>query len=293
MEITEDIRHLVAIALREDLGQIENNQSNFIGDITSQSTIDPKQEITASMISRDYGVIAGVDIARYVFETISPEIDIKIDTNDGEKASPKQKIITVNGNAQKILQAERTALNFLTHLSGIATETARYVDAVSHTNAKILDTRKTLPGWRILQKHAVKMGGGENHRIGLYDMVLIKDNHIAAAGGVSQALNGVKASDNLIKATNPDVKIEIEVDTLDQLKDVIDHGTAEFVLLDNMRDEELAKAIQMCEGKIKTEASGGIDFNSIKQIAESGVDYISIGALTHSVKVFDIGLDIE
>jgi len=286
MDITEDIQQLVAIALREDLGKIENNKTNFIGDITSLSTISSSKIITAYMVSRENGIVAGTDVAKYVYETVSPEVKVEVITKDGESVSPKQKIITVTGNAQKILQAERTALNFLTHLSGIASETARYVDAVSHTNARILDTRKTLPGWRILQKHAVKMGGGENHRMGLYDMVLIKDNHVAAAGGVTQALDRVRKA-------NPNVKIEIEIDTLEQLQNVIDHGTAEFVLIDNMRGADLIKAVAMCNGKIKTEASGGIDFNSIKEVAESGVDYISIGALTHSVQVFDIGLDIN
>lgn len=285
MDITEDIQQLVTISLREDLDNI--------GDITTQSTIDKNKSITASMVARENGVIAGTEIAAYVFSQIDPTVQVKIHIKDGEKITSKQKIITVSGNAQNILQAERTALNFLTHLSGIATETARYVQTVSHTDTKILDTRKTLPGWRILQKHAVEMGGGQNHRMGLYDMVLIKDNHIAAAKGVTQALDRIKASDNLIKATNPDVKIEIEVDTLGQLQEVIDHGTADIVLLDNMRGNDLTKAISMCKGKIKTEASGGIDLTTIKDIAESGVDYISIGALTHSVKVFDIGLDIE
>ena len=185
------------------------------------------------------------------------------------------------------MQAERIALNFLSHLSGIATETSKYVKAVSHTKAKILDTRKTLPGYRMLQKHAVKMGGGHNHRMGLHDMILIKDNHIAAAGGIVPALEKVKAA-------NSKVKIEIEVDTLEQLQTVMPfHDIIDFVLLDNMPPSVLKEALKIIEGKILSEASGGINMNTVVAIAESGVDYISIGALTHSVKVFDIGLDSE
>ena len=293
MKITEDIKALVEIAIREDLGEIEGNKTEFTGDITTQATIEFSDIVSASMVARESGIIAGVDIAKYVFNRISPDIDVTLHLSDGAPVAPQDKILTVNGKAQDILQSERIALNFLTHLSGIATETARYVDAVSHTQAKILDTRKTLPGWRILQKHAVKMGGGNNHRMGLYDMVLIKDNHIAAAGGVTKSLNRVQASHNELKATNPDIKIEIEVDTLEQLDKVIAHGGADIVLLDNMPPADLSTAVQKCDGKIITEASGGITLESIVAVAESGVDYISSGALTHSVKVFDIGLDFE
>lgn len=278
MLITDDIKALLEIAIREDLGKDKI-------DITSSSTIAPDTIITAHIISREEGIIAGTGIAKYVFEHIALNVDVALHLQDGDKVKPQNKIITVTGNAQNILKSERIALNFLTHLSGIASETARYVEAVSHTKAKILDTRKTLPGWRILQKHAVKMGGGQNHRMGLYDMVLIKDNHIAAAGGIPPALDRVRAA-------NPEVKIEIEVDTLDQLQEVLNHGTAEIVLLDNMPPSDLKTAVDMCAGKLITEASGGINMDTVKAIAESGVDYISIGALTHSVKVFDIGLDV-
>lgn len=278
MEITKEIETLVALALKEDLGDS--------GDITVQSTISDRTIITADMVAREDGIVAGTDIAKYVFNTVDPDINVTIKIADGESVKAKDTILRVSGNAQNILQAERTALNFLTHLSGIATETARYVEAVKSTGAEILDTRKTLPGWRLLQKHAVKMGGGKNHRMGLYDMVLIKDNHIAACGGIIAALDKTKA-------TNPGTKIEIEVDTLDQLKEVLDHGTADIVLLDNMRGDTLKQAASLCKGKIITEASGGITFEGIRAIAEAGVDYISIGALTHSVRVFDIGLDIS
>lgn len=284
MIITEDIKALVDIAIREDLGEIEGNKTGFIGDITTQSTINLDDIITTSMVSRDSGVICGVDVAVYVFNKIAPSISIETHLQDGAPVKPKDRIITLHGNAQEILQAERIALNFMTHLSGISTQTARFVAAVKHTKAKVLDTRKTLPGWRVLQKHAVKMGGGQNHRMGLYDMVLIKDNHIAAAGGIIHALDRAQKA-------NPSVKIEIEVDTIDQLKDVISHGTADIVLLDNMPPDVLKQAVCLCDGQIKTEASGGITLESVVAVAESGVDYISSGSLTHSVTVFDIGLD--
>ena len=284
MEITQDFKDLVEIAIREDLGQSNSNKTEFIGDITTQSTINPDDIISPSMISREEGIVCGVDAAQYVFKRIAPHVEFTAHLKDGQSVKPKDKILTVHGAAQDILQSERIALNFITHLSGIASETARFVQAISHTKAKILDTRKTLPGWRHLQKHAVKMGGGQNHRMGLYDMVLVKDNHIAAAGGIIEALDRVKAA-------NPNVKIEIEVDTLEQLEDVLKHGTADIVLLDNMPPSDLKNAVDMCAGQLITEASGGVNMDSVVAIAESGVDYISIGALTHSVTVFDIGLD--
>lgn len=285
MEISQDLKDLVEIAIREDLGQSNSNKTNFIGDITTQSTISSDDIISPSMVSREEGIICGVDIAKYVFNVIAPSVEVTLHLQDGDAVQPKDKILTLNGAAQDILQSERIALNFITHLSGIATETSQYVKAVSHTKAQILDTRKTLPGWRGIQKYAVKMGGGTNHRMGLYDMVLIKDNHIAATGGITQALDRVSRA-------NSSVKIEIEVDTLEQLQEVIDYGGADIVLLDNMSPETLKQAVSMTNGALITEASGNVNMDTVVGIAESGVDLISIGALTHSVKVFDIGLDI-
>lgn len=279
MNITDDIKTLVDIAFHEDLGST--------GDITTQSTIDSETEITTHFVSRETGIIAGIPLSRYCLEKQDSSLTITEHLSDGDKANPKDKIMSVTGKAQSILQAERIALNFMTHLSGIATETSKYVGAVSHTKAKILDTRKTLPGYRVLQKYAVKTGGGYNHRMGLHDMVLIKDNHIAAAGGIIPALEKVKEA-------NPDVKIEIEVDTLEQLQEVMKfEDIVDFVLLDNMPPAQLKDALQIIRGKIFSEASGGVNMDTVVGIAESGVDYISIGALTHSVKVFDIGLDSE
>lgn len=276
MEITEDIVHLIQAAFTEDLGED--------GDVTSALTIPEDKIITTTMNAREMGVIAGIPLAIEVFKTFDDTLDIQTFMEDGSKVSPKQKILSVTGKARSILSAERVALNFISHLSAIATQTATYVEAVKGTNARIFDTRKTLPAYRALQKYAVKMGGGTNHRIGLYDMILIKDNHIAAAGSVKAALDAVQNTKNL--------KIEIEVDTLEQLDEVLTHGGADIVLLDNMNPDMLKIAVEKVNGQMLTEASGGINMDSVRAIAQSGVDYISIGALTHSVKVFDIGLDI-
>jgi nicotinate-nucleotide pyrophosphorylase (carboxylating) len=266
------------MAFREDLGSR--------GDITTQATISPSQKITARLVARQNGVVAGIDLAQFIFEEMDDTLEFFQHVKDGDPVFKGGRILTVKGRAQSILQAERIALNFLTHLSGIATQTAQYVQAVAHTQAKILDTRKTLPGYRELQKYAVKTGGGENHRMGLHDMILVKDNHIAAAGGVKKALDKVKAA-------NPETKVEIEVDTLEQFGEVIAHGGADIVMLDNMSITRMAQAAKLAKGKIKTEASGGVTLESVREIAETGVDYISIGALTHTVPNFDIGLDFE
>jgi nicotinate-nucleotide pyrophosphorylase (carboxylating) len=236
------------------------------------------------MRSRRDGVAAGIKVAEMVFKNIDPSLNVTIFVKSGERVKPGTDFLSVEGSAASILSAERTALNFVTHLSGIATHTRRYVDLVAHTDATILDTRKTLPGLRALQKYAVASGGGTNHRFGLYDAILIKDNHIAVAGGIASALDAVKGRSE---------KIEIEVDTLDQLQDVLDHGGAQVVLLDNMDIPTLTRAVAMAKRRILTEASGGVNLDTVRSIAETGVDYISIGAITHSAPALDVGLDIE
>lgn len=278
MEITPEITDLIRAALREDLSDT--------GDITSKATIPTDKIITTTMRTRENGVLAGIDVAIKVFQEIDNSLKLTPKAKDGDKLTVGQDILTIEGNAQNVLTAERTALNFMTHLSGIATATAKYVEAVTGTNAKILDTRKTLPAYRTLQKHAVKMGGGKNHRMGLYDAILIKDNHIATAGSIANALNAAKEQ-------NPNIKIEIEVDTLKQLQEVLDNGNASIVLLDNMTPDLLKQAVTLVNGQLQTEASGGINLDTVREIAEAGVDYISIGALTHSVKTLDIGLDFQ
>ena len=276
MDITPEVLDLIRAALREDLSDA--------GDITSNATIPADKSITATMCARENGVLAGLDVAIQVFKEVDVTLTLTPKAKDGDLLTTGQDILVIEGNAQNILTAERTALNFMTHLSGIATQTAKYVEAVKGTNAQILDTRKTLPAYRVLQKHAVKMGGGTNHRMGLYDAILIKDNHIASAGGISQALNAAKAMNK---------KIQIEVDTLEQLQEVLDNGNANSVLLDNMSPEQLKQAATLVNKRLTTEASGGINLDTVRSIAETGVDYISVGALTHSVKTFDIGLDIK
>lgn len=276
MDFSPETINLIRIALREDLGDL--------GDITSQATIPESKKIKAIMRAREDGIAAGTDLAARVFQEVDDTLTITQKIKDGDPLKKDQDILIIEGNARSILKAERVALNFISHLSGIATETAKYVAAVKETKAKILDTRKTLPAYRTLHKHAVKMGGGTNHRFGLHDMILIKDNHIATAGGINPALD-------LAQKSNHDVKIEIEVDTLEQLQEVLEHGSADIVMLDNMAPDPLKEAVKIIDGQLITEASGGVNLETVRAIAESGIDLISVGALTHSVTALDIGLD--
>lgn len=265
---------LIKVALEEDLG------SN--GDITSLATIPTDKKITTTINTREDGILSGVDVAKRVFGEVDKTLNVQNHLKDSDAFKAGSTILTISGNAQNILKAERTALNFLSHLSGIATQTSKYVNAVKGTNAKIYDTRKTLPAYRQLGKQAVKDGGGHNHRFGLYDAILIKDNHIAAAGSIENALNAAQGKSNFI---------QIEVDTLEQLKDVLKNGNAHAVLLDNMNAEKLSEAIDIIDGRLITEASGGITLKNIKEIAETGIDRVSIGALTHTITPIDFGLD--
>jgi len=277
-------RPLIKQALKEDLGK---------GDITSRYTVDPQAQGLALIMAKQEGVLAGIDICRQVFLQVDPELAIEININDSQTVDLGQVVMNIQGRAQSILAAERTALNFLQHLSGIASLTAKYVEAVSGTRAKILDTRKTTPGWRRLEKYAVACGGGENHRMGLYDMVLIKDNHIEAAGGVSAAVQLVR--DGIKKS----IKIEVEVQNLPQLEEAIALGP-DVVMLDNMKSEMMAEACRMVwsspardQGKLKIEASGNVSLDNVRKIAECGVDYISVGALTHSAPALDFSLRLK
>lgn len=272
------IEDIVRRALLEDLGHGH--------DSTTQALIPQGHQGKLVMKAREAGTLAGADIARTVFSLFDESLDITIHCEDGHALSPGQEIVSVKGNAQSILSAERTALNFMSHLSGIASETEKYVDAAHGTKAAITCTRKTLPGLRAVQKYAVRMGGGKNHRFGLDDGILIKDNHIALAGGVKQAI--ARAREN----AGHMVMLEIEVDTLSQLEEVLQHKV-DAVLLDNMGPEMLAEAVAVIDGRALAEASGGITLAGIPAIAASGVDLISVGALTHSVRALDIGLDID
>lgn len=274
-----EIEAAVTRALEEDLGRA--------GDITSIATIPEDRDGRAALVARQPGVIAGLPLVATAFRRLASEIAITPHARDGASVQRGAKLMTISGNARAILGAERVALNFLGHLSGIATATAAFVAVIAHTKARIICTRKTTPGLRALEKYAVRCGGGYNHRFGLDDAILIKDNHIAVAGGIGPVLERAKGTAGHL------VKIEIEVDSLAQLKEVLDVGLADVVLIDNFDPAAMRKAVDMVAGRLVIEASGGITLESAAAIAETGVDYLSSGALTHSVRNLDVGLDIE
>jgi nicotinate-nucleotide pyrophosphorylase (carboxylating) len=273
------IEEAVTRALDEDLGRA--------GDVTSIATIPEGTRGTAVLVARKPGVIAGLPMAAAAFRKLDPAVEIQGHVRDGATVAAKAALMTIAGDARALLGAERVALNFVGHLSGIATAASEFVRRIKHTKARVCCTRKTTPGLRALQKYAVRCGGGFNHRFGLDDAILIKDNHIAVAGGVRAVLERAKAAAGHL------VKIEIEVDTLDQLQTVLDVGLADVALLDNMDAATMKKAVAMVAGRLVIEASGGITLDSAKAIAESGVDYLSSGAITHSSPNLDVGLDIE
>ncbi len=274
--VLEDI---VRAALKEDLGHGH--------DITTECVVPLDKDARAVVNARKAGRLAGVVAGLAAFTLTDPDCEIEIFKMDGEDVAEGEDIAVVTGSARSILTAERTALNFMQHLSGIATLTKSYVDAIEDTGAKIADTRKTIPGMRALAKQAVRLGGGMNHRYGLDDALLIKDNHIALAGGIYPALQMAKENAGHM------VKIEIEVDTIDQLEEVLQHGGADIIMLDNFTIKDMEKAVKMIDGKAIIEASGGVNLNTVKAIAETGVHIISVGALTHSAHALDIGLDVE
>jgi nicotinate-nucleotide pyrophosphorylase (carboxylating) len=269
-------RDLIKRALAEDL---QGGQ-----DITSVATVSGSEKVVADFVSRKAGIVAGIEMARAVLEEVGLT-DIEVLVKDGASVKQGEVLMTVRGDTRAILLAERTALNFLGHLSGIATLTRTWVDAIAGTTCEIRDTRKTTPGMRLLEKYAVRMGGGTNHRMSLSDAALIKDNHIAAAGGVAQAFSKVRTE-------FPTSSIEIEVDTLDQLREVLPLKP-DLVLLDNMSPAQCAEAVLIVAGATKLEASGGISLENAKAYAATGVNFLAIGALTHSAPVFDIGLDLR
>lgn len=273
------VEKIVRAALEEDLGHGR--------DVTSELLIPASEMTKAQIVAREPGILAGLIVALSAFSLTDPDFDMVIEAQDGDALEAGQVIAEIEGPARSILTAERTALNFLSHLSGIATLTGKFVEEIKGTGAEICDTRKTLPGLRALQKYAVQVGGGSNHRFGLDDAILIKDNHIAIAGGISEALQQVSLLAGHMQ------KIEIEVDTIEQLQEVLESGQADIVMLDNFDPKPLKKAVDLCAGKIKTEASGGVALDTVRIIAETGVDYISAGALTNSAPALDIGLDIQ
>jgi nicotinate-nucleotide pyrophosphorylase (carboxylating) len=268
---------VVKEALREDIRS---------GDVTTNSLIPDGTTATASMNFRESGVVCGLDIARATFEELDCLAFIEVPANDGERVESGTEVLRVEGEARAILTAERVALNFIQRLSGVATLTQQFVQAVAGTNAKIIDTRKTTPGLRLLEKYAVRCGGGRNHRYALDDMILIKDNHIALCGGITKAVRRAR------EYSGHAMKVEVECDTLEQVAQAAQAG-ADIILLDNMTTDELKAAVQAIGGRAISEASGGVNLQTVRAIAETGVDIISVGALTHSVRALDIGLDIE
>ena len=281
MKITPDMESLIDLAIMEDYST---------GDATTEALIPHEFEGRAAIVSDEDGILAGIDIALSVFQRMSPDLNTNPLLPDGSILKNATRIAEITGPLGSILTAERTALNFLRKLSGVATETSRYVRAIEGTSAKIVDTRKTTPGFRSLQKYAVRMGGGFNHRQNLGDGILIKDNHIRTLENHGLTLSDVvkKAYENAPHT----IKVEVEVENISQVKEALDAG-AEILLLDNMAPEKMTQAVDLCKGRALTEASGGINLSSVRAAAKSGVNLISVGALTHSAPDLDLSLDIE
>ena len=273
------IRQAVKAALAEDIGT---------GDVTSLATLPKSAQCVAVMRAREPMVVAGLALAECAFRELSRKVNIKVAVSDGHRAEVGEVLLEVAGPARAILGAERVALNFVQRLSGVATLTAQYVAAVRGTKAQILDTRKTTPGWRLFEKYAVACGGGKNHRLGLHDMILIKDNHLAALRAAKP--NAVAAAVARARAAYPALLVEVEADTLVQVAQAVAAG-ADIILLDNMSPARLWQAVRLVAGRAQTEASGGVTLKTVGAIAKSGVDFISVGAITHSARAVDIGLD--
>ena len=273
---------LIELALAEDIGE---------GDVTSRYFIPEGRRACAFVAVRQDGVVSGVELAARVFNTVDPELEVEVLITDGSRVAAGALLIRVEGSARSILTAERTALNFLQRLSGVATLTARYVEQVKGTNTRILDTRKTTPGYRLLEKQAVVHGGGTNHRLGLYDRAMVKDNHLVTEGGA----DAIQVAIHRLKSEKPAVEVELEADDIDQVRTFLTLEGVDYILLDNMTVDELAAAVIMRGDRSRPqfEASGGITLKTLREIAKTGVDFISVGALTHSAPALDIGLDFE
>jgi len=269
---------LIRRALEEDLGD---------GDHTSLSTIPNDATGKVEMLAKDTGIIAGVEVAEMVFNQVDNSLKVNVLIKDGEKIKPGDCVMTIEGRSQSLLSAERTALNFIQRMSGIATYTNGLVTLISGTNAKLLDTRKTTPGNRVVEKLAVRYGGGTNHRFGLYDMIMIKDNHVDFAGGI---VNVISSTKKYLKYLGKELKIEIEVRNFKELKEVIEYGGVDRIMLDNFSPVDLKRAVNMIDHRYEAEASGGITEDTIRDYALTGVDYISVGALTHQINSLDLSL---
>ena len=280
MELTQvEILRAVRAAVAEDLGG---------GDVTTLATVPAGAKSVAFMNAREPLTVAGIQFAETAFRELSPKIQLKRFARDGQHVKAGAPLLKISGSSRAILSAERVALNFVQRLSGVATATAQFVELVRATKAKILDTRKTTPGWRRFEKYAVASGGGKNHRLGLFDLVLIKDNHLVALQ--NEMPNAIAAAVARARKQFPKLKVEVEADTLAQATQAADAG-ADIILLDNMTTAQLRRAVKIVRGRAKTEASGGVNLKTVRGIARTGVDFISVGAITHSARAVDIGLD--
>lgn len=276
-EVLHAAQPLIELALAEDVGA---------GDVTSEALLPAEATAVAHIVAKKAGVIAGLPVAQAVFARVDPRISFLPKLRDGDRVAPGQVIAEVLGPTRGLLTAERIALNFLQRLSGIATLTRSFVDAVAGTKATILDTRKTTPGWRVLEKWAVRMGGGQNHRMGLYDMVLIKDNHVAAVGSIAEALGRARAA-------HPHLPLAVEAKSLAEVREILEcEVQVDRILLDNMGLAEMRAAVELVGGRVALEASGGVTLDNVAAIAATGVDYISVGALTHSAPALDMSMEI-
>lgn len=273
------VLRLIQFALHEDIGS---------GDVTTEMTVPADTPASARFLMKQDGVVCGMPILSLVFRQFSPDVEIVEYVRDGDRVSAGTVLATVEGPAHALLGAERTALNFLQRMSGVATKTAQYVERIAGTQAKILDTRKTIPGWRVLDKYAANVGGAVNHRMGLFDMVMIKDNHITAAGGITAAIHAC-VEEMMHRAP---MAIEVEAQTLDDVAEIMRSTHVKRVMFDNFSPELVARGVEMVQGVIETEASGGITFDSIRAYAETGVDFISTGAITHSATAIDISMKL-
>ncbi len=273
-----NLDELILMALKEDVGD---------GDHSTLACIPPSAQGKAKMVAKKEGVLCGIEVGKRVFQLVDPALKVSLLKQDGDWLRVGDRVMSVEGSSASILTAERTALNFMQRLSGIATETHRMVDMLQGLHTRLLDTRKTTPNMRLLEKYAVKCGGGTNHRIGLYDMVMLKDNHIDFAGGIEAAID---RTHDYLQKNNKQLKIEIEVRNLDELQRVLDHGGVDRIMLDNFDTDTLREAVRRINGRFETEASGGITDQTLRSYAETGVDFISVGALTHHIKSLDLSL---
>ena len=274
----EKINDFIDLALKEDVGP---------GDYSTLASVEDHKQGKARIKLKEEGIIAGLDLAELIFKRFDPQLKVEIFAKDGDYLYPNEDILTVSGSARSILTSERLVLNCMQRMSGIATKTHRLSSLIKHTQAKLLDTRKTTPNFRMFEKWAVALGGGTNHRFALYDLIMLKDNHIDFAGGIAEAISATKT---FLKQNELDLKIEVETRNLDEIKQVLAVGGVDYIMLDNMDTLTMKEAVKLINGKILTEASGGITEENLAKVAETGVDFISIGALTHQIKSLDISL---